>query len=867
LWADTPDVLGGDLAGQDGPGDLVPDGVDTPDDAGDLTAEILDVVPDEVAGETEWTHTAGLHALDEGDTIVMENGVLQVRVDKKSGLFGVRHVDRGTVLLNAESRIVLVGKTVGLPWSGDGDMVSTSGAEFGALGVHINDDALGDGLELRIEWNLLDHPGCSLTQSLGLRAGGTYLLARIRLAAGEGCDLRGKLLVTMSPLVADESRAGGLFVGRDPAVHVVIDNGADMYFDFVARVFKVGKGDSLLFPPGSTANWNLGVHDSVSKKGLVAGFLEFSRGVGLVSLDFNSAATFEDDSRKAFTRFEGYNYNDPATTIPESGKAESGLFYVDFAPATTQIGLEDYAARYALRAGKTPWKDVPSGWNSWGGGSGEGGLGTNINEENILANLDAAEEDFLPFGMKWFLIDNGWEISVGSWDTNDQRFPDHDGMDGMAWLAKEIESRGFIPGIWVAPFWVNTSSQVATEHPDWIAKKNDFAGVLMSGTDATLDLTRPEVLQWVHELFVKITQEWGYRWVKVDFAYYALFATDLSDPAQSAGAAFHNAMNVIRQAIGPQTYFLTIAATGLSLDAGDGGRLTLDNSPVWGDSDVQSFKVTVLTSSHRYYLSKLWNNHPDLLFYRDNRGLTPNEARAFTSYVCLSGGIMKLGDTYVDLHENPEGLHMARSIIPIYAGSARPLDLFQLSHPEVWHLPVIRGDRSFHVVGLFNWGLSQEIMTGKDRPELTVIKSLLLQDIGLEPSGRFLVFKAWERECRWVDDGILEETLEPRHEAVLVIHPEASQPQVVFTTRHILGTAVDVSDESFAPGEPGGVLRATLDTPVGFEWTAYVTTAGWTLSGVVSPEGAVVEDGPCEGVTAIRFTSTQALTSLEVTFE
>lgn len=855
-----------DTAAPDGHTELLADNVEPDGDQADFSGA-PDGELDAPSGPDEWTHSGALHALEDLSHFVLENGLLVVHVDKETGLFSVSHVDRGTVLTHAESRVVFAAKEGGLPGSGGGEFVATSGAAFDGLAVETRDDALGDGLEATILWALSDHPGCALRQTLGLREGGTYLLARVVLVSGDGCDLGDEFPYTLSPLVADESRGGGLFVGKDPSVHVVIDNGADMYFDFVARVFKVGKGDSLLFPPGNTANWNLGVHDSADGLGLVAGFLEFSQGVGLVSLDYRAAASFEDQGRKAFTRFEGFNYNDPAPTIPPSGEVESGLFYVDFAPTTTQEGLENWAARYALHAGKTVWTDVPTGWNSWGGGGGEGGMGTNIDEAKILANLDAAQEDFLPFGMKWFFLDNGWEISVGTWDTNKDRFPDHDGLDGMAWLAQEIESRGFIPGIWIAPFWVNTGSQVATEHPDWIAQKNDFAGVLLGDSDATLDLTRPEVLEWVHDLFVKLTQEWGYRWVKVDFAYYALFATGLSDSTKSAGSAYHHAMNVIREAIGPETYFMTIAATGLSLDAGDGGRLTLDNSPIWGDSEVQSFKVTVLTAAHRYYLSKLWNNHPDLLFYRDNLGLTLNEARAFTSFVSLSGGVMKLGDTYVELHQHPEWLQMARSIIPVYAGSARPLDLFELSHPEVWHLPVTRGERSFDVVGLFNWGLNLNILTSTDRPEETVSKSVSLQDLGRDPAGRFLVFNAWERECRWVEDGLIEETLEPRHEAVLVIHPESSAPQVVFTTRHLLGTAVDVTQETFDPGEPGGLLRATVDTPVGFEWVVYVSTGDWTLTSVLSPEEAVVEEGPCNGVKAIRFTAAQALTPLEVTFE
>lgn len=174
-------------------------------------------------------------------------------------------------------------------------------------------------------------------------------------------------------------------------------------------------------------------------------------------------------------------------------------------------------------------------------------MGTNINETIILKNLDLAEQDFLPYGMKYFMIDDGWQDHDDDWNSNKDRFPDHDGMEGMAWL---------------------------------------------------------------EDLMHKVAVDWGYKWSKMDFSYYTLFATNLDNPDMTPSEAYHNALARIRQAIGPDTFLLLISATGLGFDLADGNRVTMDTEPWWGD-DVgvfePSFKSSYATFTRRYYL-----NHTDL---------------------------------------------------------------------------------------------------------------------------------------------------------------------------------------------------------------------------------------------------------------
>jgi hypothetical protein len=836
---------------------------------------VMDVVsPDEISDSQTETQDAneaiipvviessGVTAFEEDGTIIIENASLKVVVRMTSGQFDVVAPGGAAYLRNAEARLVMADEG-----QEPGVIYSTSGTIFEAWTAEPVSDPLGDGLALTVTWRPLADGSPTLLQRLELRGEEAFLLTQLVVPVEDDSPLLGERILRFVPLVADQMSAGGLFVGNDPAAHAIVDNGTDMYLDFVARVFRVGKGNSLFFPPGSVANWNLGLVDSESDASLVAGFMSFRQGVGLVALDYAATESLADEGRFGFTRFEGFNQQEPANTVLNPGDRESGIFYVDFEPKTIFDGLESYASRYAARAGKTIWTDIPTSWNSWGGGSGEGGLGTAINEEIILANLDAMEEDFKPWGMKWFVIDNGWEVNEGTWETNTERFPQHDGMDGMKWMAQEIESRGLIPGIWTAPFWVEKGTKIAVEHPDWIADTTEIGGFLLGTELLTLDLTHPEVLDFIKDHFHMLVHDWGYKWIKLDFSYYTLFNQNMVNPELTAAEAYYNMMQLVRETIGPETFFLTISGMGLGFDMADGGRTTLDNMPTWGDNDDQGTKITLRTAAHRYYLNWLWSNHHDLVYYRPTIGMTLNEARAWTSVFCLMGGIVKIGDPFTMMHENKDALDMARVILPVYPKSARPLDMFELLHPEIYHLSVARGERSWDVLGLFNWGTNVEIMSGKETPEETKTITFNLADVGLDPTATHLLFDSWEHSCRWLDGGLVEETIEPRYERILVVHPKPAEPMVAATSRHLLGGAVEVTEEAIAKDNGFTTLTATLDSPVGHEFIVYVAGAGLALDEVISPADAMIDDSPCDNVLAIRFGAVQSETTLEINFK
>jgi alpha-galactosidase len=119
-----------------------------------------------------------------------------------------------------------------------------------------------------------------------------------------------------------------------------------------------------------------------------------------------------------------------------------------------------------------------------------------------------------------FQIDDGWEVAVGQWEPDARKFP-----RGMKALAGEIEERGMVPGIWIAPLLATRGSAVFRDRPDWLLRDN-FGRPVPAGFNPgwdgifyCLDISLPEVEEYLAGIFQTIVEDWGYRYLKLDFLY------------------------------------------------------------------------------------------------------------------------------------------------------------------------------------------------------------------------------------------------------------------------------------------------------------------------------------------------------------
>jgi len=279
-------------------------------------------------------------------------------------------------------------------------------------------------------------------------------------------------------------------------------------------------------------------------------------------------------------------------------------------------GMEDevfakYVSFLETKFGKSRFENPPRVWCSWYS------LYKWINEPVLTKALHGLNN--LPFDV--FQLDDGWQDNSGHWEPN-KKFP-----SGMASFADKIKATGRTAGIWLSPFIVTPNLRIFHEHNDWILRDENgnlvSAGLNWTGKTYPLDITHPEVLDWLAKLIRKVVG-WGYDYLKLDFLYAgAAIGKRYKDIPREK--AYRNAMQVMRNAAG-DAYILACGAPIVpSLGLCDGIRIGPDVAPYWlnkpltvwlNNPNDTSTQNAIRTSIHRLWLKPLVNIDPDVLYFR-----------------------------------------------------------------------------------------------------------------------------------------------------------------------------------------------------------------------------------------------------------
>jgi alpha-galactosidase len=149
--------------------------------------------------------------------------------------------------------------------------------------------------------------------------------------------------------------------------------------------------------------------------------------------------------------------------------------------------------------------------NSWEG------FYFNINEKAVkeLA-LKSAEA-----GAEALVIDDGWfgkrnddRTSLGDWETDGKKFP-----SGMGHISEYLRSLNLKFGIWIEPEMISPKSLLYKEHPDWAYGFKGMKSSLMRN-QLVLNITKPEVRDFIKILLKKIVSDYGSDFVKWDMNRY-----------------------------------------------------------------------------------------------------------------------------------------------------------------------------------------------------------------------------------------------------------------------------------------------------------------------------------------------------------
>ena len=299
-----------------------------------------------------------------------------------------------------------------------------------------------------------------------------------------------------------------------------------------------------------------------------------------------------------------------------------------------------------------PMQEKFLGWESWYNyyeKIDENKILSDLNQINQSPNLIKLAGQEFPEYKKVFQIDDGWQISLGDWNCNTKLFP-----SGLKSLTHKIEENGYIPGIWCAPLIIDIRSKFAIEHPDYILR--DKKGNLVkagwnprwgvNGIYYCLDLSHDGVQKYLKNLMNKIINEWGFRYIKLDF----LFAGMLYGSFAKNNAAYEN-FHIVSKILteikknndGKDIYYL---GCGMPMEIGFKNfplsRIGCDTYEHWDNSFMRRIKWNGRASAYlnlKDTLGKaLWNGtvfqcDPDVIFIRTNKCSLTLEEKKIIAFV------------------------------------------------------------------------------------------------------------------------------------------------------------------------------------------------------------------------------------------
>lgn len=194
-----------------------------------------------------------------------------------------------------------------------------------------------------------------------------------------------------------------------------------------------------------------------------------------------------------------------------------------------------------------------------------------FNAEKLLPIIDGAAE----LGADTFVLDDGWfgernfdNVGLGDWVVNTEKLE-----GGLKTLIERCKKRGLKFGLWFEPEMVNEDSELFRAHPEWVIAK---AGVepVRGRNQLVLDLTRPEVVDYIFNSVSKILSENDIAYVKWDFNRDLTEFYSASIPANRQGEFAHrfilgsyNLMERLTSAF-PEVFFEGCAGGGRRFDAG-----------------------------------------------------------------------------------------------------------------------------------------------------------------------------------------------------------------------------------------------------------------------------------------------------------
>ncbi len=385
--------------------------------------------------------------------------------------------------------------------------------------------------------------------------------------------------------------------------------------------------------------------------------------------------------------------------------------------------LNQFGAAIARENGITKVKNADfKGWSTWDY------YGRVFSAEDIYGNMKVLNR--LAPKANLIQIDGGWWPERGDYKSvRSNLLP-----GGIKAIAARIASEGRIPGLHFDGFRGDANSEIYKAHPEFFLHDQDGKLIveLNQKPDKVMkniyfDYSHPGARAYIAECIRNMKENWSIRYFKVDFMRYALEddikaankqvkSIKAHDPTMTSVERFRLALKTMREAMGPDTYFLGCSAVfGPCIGFVDGMRTGGDISPRY-----DAFPERSLANLGHFYLhGKVWNGDLDYLVFRaaadeDEKvskeevkhggNLTLNEAQMWADLNKLYGSCRLSSDNLLTLRPERQALIQEVFEYPPMDETV-PLDVWQhaAGKGDGFELVLARKGKDIYL-GVFNWG-------------------------------------------------------------------------------------------------------------------------------------------------------------------
>ncbi len=551
-------------------------------------------------------------------------------------------------------------------------------------------------------------PGVSLIVRIGLAADQPFML--IQLEVSNQSDLP----LAVEQLTPVDITSGALHLGiENTPKPVFYSNGWQSWSSTGAYSLGDRQRTSILGPFQSPMVFNPGtpkpkrrnhfsgdmfgvIGDQDSRIGLLAGFLSQEQHFGSLETHFNPSPSLK-----------MWAIGDH-TCLEPGGSMKTDWAVLNFIALDATDPLHNYLQAVADLYQIDTNRPIPTGWCSWYY------FYQNISQENIEANLKTIKEWQHKLPLDLFQIDDGFEPYPGDWFDFVPEFP-----DGLLPIVEKTNQAELTPGVWLAPFIVHPKAQLVKDHTDWLLRdrkgKPVNAGFVWNAFTYALDLTHPQALNYACEVIQTAIEEWGFRYLKLDFLYAAALDGIHRDPTLTRAQILRKGLSALRQAAGPDVTLLACGCPiGSALGLFDAMRIGADVSGHWKphfppvspllhkETHMPSARNALQNILSRTMLHRRWwINDPDCLLIRPDSDLTLAEVHTLATAISLTGGSLLLSDDLPALPQ--ERLQIAQALLPLIGLRARVMDWIDANTPNRLRLDMDGAPGDWHLLACFNW--------------------------------------------------------------------------------------------------------------------------------------------------------------------